>query len=314
MKIVITESQDYNPKAIEIYQNLGTVKLLDKLTFNNLYEITDANVLVVRLGIGLTTEILKEVHNLKHIVTPTTGLNHIDLDYTNKAKIVIHSLKGETEFLNQIPSTAEHTWALILATQRKLIPAVNHTKNMFWNRDLFKGFNLRGKKLGIIGLGRVGKQVAKFANCFDMEVVFYDPFIKDFPLFANQSDNCENVFKVADIISIHLPLNTENVKFIDSKFINLMKPNATIINTSRGEVWDEEAIANALINKKISAVATDVLVDEFNIESFKKNKLIHLQQNGYPIIITPHIAGATYDSMQETEFFIANKFINFLKE
>jgi D-3-phosphoglycerate dehydrogenase len=308
MKIIVTESQEYSHKAIEIYQSLGTVKLLEKLTLDNLNEITDADVLVVRLGIGLTAKILKQAPNLKHIITPTTGLNHIDLAYTQKNNITIHSLKGETAFLNQIPSTAEHTWALILATQRKLIPAVNHTSNMLWNRDLFKGYNLRGKKLGIIGLGRVGKQVAKFANCFDMEVIFYDPLINEFPIFTIQKDNCKAVFTEADIITIHIPLSIENENFIGKEFISLMKPNAIIVNTSRGEVWDEESIANALINKKISAVATDVLVDEFNMESIKKNKLIHLQQNGYPVIITPHIAGATYDSMQETELFIANKF------
>jgi D-3-phosphoglycerate dehydrogenase len=254
--------------------------------------------------------ILNKFPQLKFIITPTTGLNHIDLDFAHKKNIEVLSLKGETEFLNSISSTAEHTWALIMATQRKLIPAVKHTTEYGWNRNLFKGYNLRGKTLGIVGLGRVGKQVATFAQAFGMQVMYYDPFETALTHLGTKVEDIKSLFSGADVISIHIPLEKETVQYIDASLIRLMKKSASIINTSRGEIWDELAIADALKNKKISAVATDVLGNEFDEKTIKQNPLMKLQSEEYPIIITPHIAGATYDSMHATELFMAKKFHN----
>ena len=89
------------------------------------------------------------------------------------------TLKGEEEFLRTIPSTAEHTWALLLSLIRNVNAAVNHVRNGGWDRDLFKGFQLKNKKIGIIGLGRIGEMIAKYAKAFDMEVLYFDPYVKN---------------------------------------------------------------------------------------------------------------------------------------
>lgn len=312
LTILIIETLDYNPAAIQLYEKLGDVVQLNTLDEINSSSLLTTTVLVVRLALKIDENIFNKFPHLKFIITPTTGLNHIDLESAHKRNIEVLSLKGETEFLNSIPSTAEHTWTLIMATQRKLIPAVKHTTAYSWKRDLFKGYNLSGKTIGIVGLGRVGKQVAKFALAFGMEVIYFDPFEVALPNLGTKVEDIKYLFSSADIISIHIPLEKETQHFIDASLIGLMKQNAIIINTSRGEVWDESAIAVALKNNKITAVATDVLDDEFDEAFLNQNPLMQLQQDGYNIIITPHIAGATYDSMGATELYMAKKFYNYI--
>lgn len=314
MIITITETLDYNPEAIQLYRKLGDVIQLNSIDEINNPSVKTTNVLVVRLGLKIDEAVLNQFPDLKYIITPTTGLNHIDLEIAQNKNITILSLKGETDFLNTIPSTAEHTWALIMATQRKLIPAVKHTTNYGWNRDLFKGYNLRHKTIGIVGLGRVGKQVATFAQAFGMQVIYFDPYEVAWPQLGTKEEEIKHLFSSADIISIHIPLEKETLHFIDASLIGLMKKSAVIVNTSRGEVWDELAIAAALKNNKISAVATDVLGNEFDETAIKQNPLMQLQKAGYNIIITPHIAGATFDSMHATELFMATKFYNHIAE
>ena len=310
MIITITETLDYSPEAIQFYKKLGDVIKLNSIDEINNPSVQTTNVLVIRLGIKIDEAVLNKFPRLKYIITPTTGINHIDLELARERNIEVLSLKGETAFLNSIPSTAEHTWALIMATQRKLIPAIKHTSNFEWNRDVFKGNNLSGKTIGIVGMGRVGKQLSNFANAFGMNVIYYDPFVIELPEFGLKYENLNNIFMDSDIISIHIPLEKETEKIIDASLIQLMKKSASIINTSRGEIWDEIAVANALINNQIGYVASDVLVNEFDIDKIKQNPLLLLQQKGYPIIITPHIAGATYESMHATELFMAQKFVN----
>ena len=216
MLITVTEGSDYNPEALKIYQALGEVRVFDDSQPFSCETVKDTDVLVIRLKYKLDKKELDQFPNLKYILTPTTGLNHIDMEEAQFRGIRVLSLKGETEFLNQIPSTAEHTWALLLALIRKLVPAVNHVSTNGWNRDLFKGNNLRGKSLGIIGLGRVGRQVAKFANAFGMKVQYYDPLIDFNAELALRVENIEDLMKSSDVISLHIPLQKETVKFIDS--------------------------------------------------------------------------------------------------
>lgn len=313
MLITITEGADYNPEALTIYSQLGALKIIEDTLPLDWDLIKKTQVLVVRLKHRLDKSFLERCLNLKFIITPTTGLNHIDLEAAENKGITVLSLKGETEFLSQIPSTAEHTWTLFLSLYRRLVPAVNHTLKFGWNRDLFKGYNVRGKTLGILGLGRVGKQVAGFGKAFGMNVIYFDPYIIPENGLATEVKNIQDLFQQADVLSIHIPLQKETERIVDVTCISHMKPNAVLINTSRGEIWDEEAVAQALRNKAIAGVATDVLSDEFDAGKIQSNPLVNLQREGYPIIITPHLAGATFDSMHDTELFMAKKFNQLLK-
>lgn len=308
MKVLITESEDFSPKALaELQKHFEVIQC----NFSSLDEleksIVDVDVLFIRLRFKLSREILQKAANLKYILTATTGLDHIDVDYFENFGGKIISLKGEVDFLGSIPSTAEHTWALLLALLKKIPSAFEDVKQNNWNRDDFKGNNLRGKKIGILGLGRVGKQVARFADAFGMTVGFFDIVSQ-----SNDSlsfSNPQEMFAWADVISIHIPYNAENENYVDESLLKHCIPSAILINTSRGNVWDENAVASLIKKEMIKGIATDVLQNEFEKENLPKNPLVQLAKEKYNIIITPHIAGATYESMAMTEEFIVSQFL-----
>jgi D-3-phosphoglycerate dehydrogenase len=312
MKILITESEDFSQDAVNELEKYYDVT---KRNFNFEKELTeiipDFDVLFIRLRFKLTKEILEKAPQLKYILTATTGLDHIDTDYFESIGGKIISLRGETEFLGSIPSTAEHTWALLMALLKKIPSAFDDIKKGNWNRDDFKGNNLKGKNFGILGLGRVGKQVANFAEVFQMNVGYFDTdFVKSkFQSFTSPSE----LLAWADIVSIHIPYNSENHNFVNGLLLQSCNPNAIIINTSRGNVWDENVIADLLKKKKIKGIATDVLQNEFDKATIAINPLIKLAKENNNLIITPHIAGASYESMEMTENFIVEKFIKITK-
>ncbi|TDW47158.1 D-3-phosphoglycerate dehydrogenase [Flavobacterium sp. 270] len=312
MKILITESEDFSQDAINELQKYFEVTKFNLDFIEELTEIiADFDFLFVRLRFKLTKEILEKAPKLKYILTATTGLDHIDADYFESIGGRIISLKGETQFLGTIPSTAEHTWALLMAMLKKIPAAFDDVKKGNWNRDNFKGNNFKGKNIGILGMGRVGKQVADFAEVFQLNVGYYDTHsVKSkFKSFKSPIE----LFAWSDIISIHIPYNSENDNFIDAQLLQSCNPNAILINTSRGNVWDEKAIIELLEKKKIKGVATDVLQNEFDKTAIFTNPLIKLAKKNSNIIITPHIAGASYESMQITEEFIVEKFIRIMK-
>ena len=275
-----------------------------------LLKSTDCEILFIRLGFAIDKEVIQNAKKLKYILTATTGLDHIDLDcFENQGGQVI-SLKNEVDFLGTIPSTAEHTWGLMLALLRKLPGAFEAVKQGHWNRNPFKGNNIKGKKLGILGLGRVGKQVARYAEAFDMRVGFYDKV----SIESNHTkfNTPEDLFQWADIVTIHIPWSTENIGFVGKSLFQNSKP-LFIINTSRGAIWNEIDMAALLKEGKLLGLATDVIGNEFDINK-NNNPLISLINQNYNIIITPHIAGATFESMALTEEFITQKFLKLIKK
>ena len=315
MKIVIIESKDFSKHALQLLSELGTVILLDVQNENSLQDaIKDADVLFVRLQYYISSKIIDVATQLKYILTATTGLDHIDVNYFESKGGEVVSLKGEYDFLSSIPSTAEHTWGLILALIRNIPKAFEDVKKGFWRRDLFKGNNLKGKRIGLLGLGRVGSQVAKYAEAFEMKIGFYDCKRKDKEIYK-KFNNPEDLFSWADIISIHIPLNIENIHFVNKKLLDQVKSKTVLINTSRGAIIDELYLCELIEKKAIKGYAADVLEDEINSKNkIEIEKLVVLAKENYNVILTPHIAGATYESMELTEEFIVEKFYKKIKK
>ena len=315
MKIIVTESEDFSEVAIEKLSSLGALALLNVTERKELLEQTKkANVLFVRLRFYIDRAFIDNAPHLNYILTATTGLDHIDVPYFEARGGTIISLKGEFEFLRSIPSTAEHTWGLLLALMRNTSKAFEDVKNGYWRRDLFKGNNLKGKKLGILGMGRVGSQVAKYGIVFDMQVGYYDVVKKEDKSYKSFT-TAKQLFEWADVISIHIPLNKENIQFINSELLNQLSKESVLINTSRGAVVDELYICELLVTKRLKGYATDVIESEMQTKDCLTNvPLIALAKEDYNVLITPHIAGATYESMEMTEEFITAKFIKQLHE
>ncbi len=298
--VLITEPDRYNPTALSVYESVAKVILWKGEMPIPTETLQDAEVLVVRLGMKWTKEIMMQMPKLQCIVTPTTGLDHIDTAFASERNIQIISLKGESSFLETIPSTAEFTWLLIMACLKNFVAAVDHVRHSGWNRNLFVGHNLAGKKIGIIGYGRVGRQVAKYAGAFGMHVMVFDKHQTVSDDSVTIANSVYELLENNDIITIHIPAEG-NYLFLSAEKLSAVKHRAILINTSRGSVWDELFVAQLIRNEKLSAVATDVLADEYD-EAQRADNPLQVLSPSYPnVIVTPHIAGATIDSMHATE-------------
>lgn len=266
-----------------------------------------------KIGLYLGRKQLSTQSELKFIVSPTTGLNHIDQSYTSSCNIKIISLKGEFDFLKSIKSTAEHTWLLILAASRNFYSAVNNVKiNNIWDRKPYLADELNGRTIGIIGYGRLGKIVAEYAGTFGMNILAYD---KDDLSFINNGldykTNLDNLLVNSDYIVLLISWSEENIKFFNSKMFNLVKKGSYFINTSRGELVDEKALLDSLKNNKLAGAAIDVLNGDssWGSDSYISNDLIKYASNHDNLLITPHMGGYGRTSIYKTREYIINLFL-----
>lgn len=303
MKILITEPQDYSKKAIEVYKSLGEVVLGGEPD-------AETGVIVIRLKNKIDKSWLDKMPNLKVIASPTTGLNHIDVAEAEKRGIKLITLRGHTEFLDKITSTAEETLALILSLVRKIPQANEHVRGGGWNRDLFKGHQLAGQTLGILGLGRLGRMVARYALALDMSVRACDPNISadEMKKQGVEKVSSDELFKSSDILSLHVMLTDDTKNLVKAGDLKLMKLTAYLVNTARAEIIEKGALEKALKENWIAGAAVDVMWDEEGSGAhLPQSELWQMAKKGqHNLIIVPHIGGATYDAMQITEEFIAN--------
>jgi D-3-phosphoglycerate dehydrogenase / 2-oxoglutarate reductase len=313
IRILNAEPLDYNVEARRILQSIGAVEEC-ALSRNELIErISDYQILVVRLGFTIDKTIIDAAPNLRVIATPTTGLDHIDIEYAKFKGIAVLSLKGETAFLTSIPATAEHTWALLLALIRRIPSAFSSICRAESNRDAFRGNELYEKRLGILGLGRIGEKIARFGLAFGMEVHAYDPFKADWLPGVTRADRLTGLLHQSQILTVHVPLSSETYHLIGKAELENLPPGAILINTSRGAVINERDLLEQLQNKHLGGSALDVLEGEVEKKPLSTNPLIEYARSHDNLILTPHIGGATFESMARTEIFIANKILQYTR-
>jgi D-3-phosphoglycerate dehydrogenase len=305
--ILNVEPLEYSDEARLILYEIGPVSEYQHTRDSLLQCIGEYEVLIVRLGLSIDREIIQAARKLKVIVTATTGLDHIDIESAEKNNINVLSLQGETEFLRSIPATAEHTWGLLLSLVRKIPQASYDVLGHNWDRDKFRGNDLFRKRLGILGLGRIGEKVAKYGLAFGMKVSAYDPYRSDWLEDINRVYSLEKLFEDSDILTIHVPLNKETLCMIGTNELSHLPCSSFIINTSRGEIIDEVALLGRLKAGKIAGAALDVLTKERELFTRTGNELIEYARHNDNLIITPHIGGATIESMAMTEIFMAKK-------
>lgn len=310
MKALITEPVGYSSKAIDLYSEYCEVELGVEGRSDLLAKVKDKDVLVIKLGYQIDSEVFDAAKNLKIVACPTTGLNHINLDAAHAAKIKVVSLKNDTDFLSSIPSTAELAWALLLNLMRKLNSATASAADGKWMRDQFIGNELKGKTIGIVGFGRLGAIVAGYSRAFNMQVQCFDPYLNSHPEWLHRHHTLESLMATSDILSLHVPLNSETEKMIDSQKFDICKQSVVFINTSRGEVICEEALLEALKTKKIAGAALDVLANEVGQTSNFQSPLLDYAKHNSNLLISPHIGGATIEAMEKTEIYVAQKVVN----
>ena len=270
--------------------------------------------IIVRLGWQLQGKFLKKFNKLKVIASITTGLDHIDLKYCSKQGIKILSLKGETDFLQKITATPEMTWCLLLSLIRKLPSGFSSVLEGHWERNSFFGNELNNKSLGIIGFGRVGKILGRYGIAFGMNICAFDiqPIrFRDYPV---KQVSLQELLSTSDVVSVHLPLEDSTYHLLGEEHFQQMKPSAYFLNTARGAIVDEEALLTALKSQTIAGAAVDVIENEMEPSHINiKHPLIQYASVHNNLIISPHIAGSTYESMEKTALFITNKLTNYIK-
>jgi D-3-phosphoglycerate dehydrogenase len=244
--------------------------------------------ILIRSGTKLTRDVLEDAGALRVIGRAGVGVDNVDLDAaTERGILVMNTPEGNTV------STAEHTFSMLLALSRNIPQAVASVRGGEWKKSKFAGIEVRGKTLGVIGLGRIGAQVAKFAHGFQMKVVGYDPFItrEKTEHLGIELVELDQLFAQSDYITVHTPLTSETRNIISAAAIEKMKPSVRIINCARGGVVDEEALADALGSGRIGGAALDVFVTEPPAGS----KLLELPN----VITTPHLGASTAEAQEQ---------------
>ena len=248
--------------------------------------IKDYEALIVRSATKVTKDIINSASKLKVIGRAGVGLDNVDLESaTAKGIIVMNTPAGNTI------STAEHTMSMLMCLARGIASADVSIKSGEWKRSRFMGVELYGKTLGVVGLGRIGKEVSKRALSFEMKVIAYDPFLSK--EVANDLGievvELEELFKRSDFISVHTPLTEETRHLISDKEIALMKDGVRLINCARGGIIDEAALLKALDSGKIAGAALDVFEKE--PPDFSSPLLKHKK-----VVLTPHLGASTEEA------------------
>jgi len=311
-RILLAEKSSFSEKGILELGKLGKLEALDLTQAELLARISKVDVLVLRLGLGVGADLLGLAANLKVIVTPTTGLDHIDLAAANQNGVEVLSLKGEREFLDRVYSTAEHTFALMMALIRHIPASFEAVKNYEWRRDVFRGHELDGQTIGLIGCGRLGTMMVGYCRAFGMRVLVYDPYQENLPEGIEKVESLKELLSRSEIVSLHVPLNDETRGMLSETEFAQMRSGAILINTSRGAIVDEKALLRALEREHLAGVAVDVVCDEHRIETEKSQPLIEAARRQGKIIITPHIGGATFESVEKADIFVIRKLKNWI--
>lgn len=311
-RILNAEPENYSQAASELLRGVGDLRLEQQDRLSLLSAVAEVDALIVRLAFQIDRQVFEAAPNLRAVVSATTGLDHIDLTEAEKRGVKVLSLRGEVDFLRSIPATAELTWGLLLALSRNIPKAFAAAQTGVWERDRFKGHDLAGKRLGILGLGRIGTIVARYGLAFGMQVMAYDPAPQTWVDGVKRATSMDELLRLSEVFSIHVPLLPETTRLVGEKEINLLPDGAYLINTSRGDIVDEDALLSVLKTGRLAGAGLDVLSNERTNE-LGSSSLLQYSRKHDNLIITPHIGGATYESMAATEIFMAQKLVRYLK-
>lgn len=301
-KVLVSDS--LAEEGIKIMEEVAQVDVKTGLSEDELVEIIkDYDALVVRSGTQVNERVISAGEKLKVIGRAGVGVDNIDVNKaTEKGVLVVNAPEGNTI------SASEHTMALLLSLVRNIPGASFSLKQSKWDRKSFVGVELYKKTLGIIGLGRIGGEVAKKARAFGMNVWGYDPYIsrERAQKIGIVTKSLEDIFAHADIISIHVPASAASKPIIAEAELAKMKDGVRIINCARGGLVDEKALYEALNSGKVSGAALDV----FEEEPPEDNPLIKLDN----VIATPHLGASTEEAQVNVAVQVADHVVNALKD
>ncbi len=301
----------YAPEVIEIlsryFTEIKRVRLSNDMSDEEIAEkLENADVVIIG-GLGrISKGVIERTPALKLVAKHGIGVDNIDVDAATRRGIPVIYCRHTMEER----SVAEHTIALILSAIRWIPKGDKLVKQNKWiERSSLIGIELYGKTLGIIGLGAIGRIVAKIASRgFDMRVIAYDPYVPDeiFQELGIKRVDLETLLKTSDVITLHIPLTNETRGLLNRERLSLVKEGAVIVNTSRGAVIDESALAEKIKEGRIKFAALDVMTHE---PPKPDNPLLELDN----VVITPHIAAYTFEALNRMDTALTEDIISFLK-
>ena len=299
-KVLISDAMDDIAEKILLSNNIE-VDVITNFTPDELNQnINSYDGLIVRSATKVNKEVIENAKNLKVVGRAGAGVDNIDIKAAKQKNIIVMNTPG-----GNTNATAEHTLALLLSLSRKISKADITTHKGEWAKKSLKGNEIKGKTIGIIGFGNVGKRFAQMCNALGLKVLIYsktfDTIRNEFPDYV--SCDLNKILKEADIISFHCKPNPDGSSIISAKEINIMKKNVLIINTARGNLVSEIDLKDAIKNNTIGGVALDV----FEEEPAKNNILFGLEN----VLLTPHIAASTAEAQIIVAEMIANQFVDF---
>jgi D-3-phosphoglycerate dehydrogenase / 2-oxoglutarate reductase len=302
LKIVLAEK--VSPATLAVFQQEPGWQIVtpDQIKNGLAAELTDADALVVRSAIQVDAKLLESAPKLRVIGRAGVGVDNIDTDAATHRGIVVMNTPGANAV-----AVAELTLGLMISLARS-IPRANATMHQAkWEKKSLQGQELRGKTLGIVGLGRVGLEVARRAASFGMKIIGYDPFVA--PVIARENNvtlvPIDEIFKASDYLTLHVGLTTQTEGLINQTSIRIMKKGIRIINCARGELIVEQALADAITSGHIAGAALDV----FHQEPLKESPFFNLDN----VILSPHIAGATDEAQEAIGIQLAMQVRDYLK-
>jgi len=250
----------------------------------------------------LDEEVLKN-SNIKVINTCSTGLNHIDIDYCERNNVEVWSLKEDFELINDLPSTAELSFGLMMSLLRKIPEGFDSVKKGEWDYEPFIGRQVKGLTIGIIGFGRLGRITAELFKGWGVNILVNDPYVGT---FEYEQVEIKEIQKKSDVVFLHLHANKETRNMVDRELLSNMKKGSILINTSRGELVNEKDVINSIKEGHLGGYGTDVITDEFG--DVKESELVEFSRKNNNVVITPHVGGMTWEGQTKAYKWAIDKF------
>lgn len=311
-RVLIAEPERFDEQARARLEDACDV-VLEQATPERLTAAFSAfDVVWIRLGFRVDAAMLGASPRCRVLACPATGLDHIDLAACAERGIRVVSLKGETELLRRVCATAELTVGLLLAVLRRIPAAAEAVRGGEWNRDRFRGREISEKRVGLVGVGRLGRLVAKMLAGFDADIAGFD-VRSDFPAEILRAATLDALLERSDVVSLHVSYDASTRHLIGARELSRMPRGSYLINTSRGGVVDEEALLDALASGHLAGAALDVIEGEPHPD-LARSPLVAWARAHDNLVIVPHVGGNTWESTRKTELFVANKVLSALAE
>jgi D-3-phosphoglycerate dehydrogenase len=298
------------PEAFQAFEGIGTVDTLPADYETVAAVIGEYDAYLPSLKVPVDAAMVSRAKRLKVIGTPSTGTDHLDLAAVRDAGIACFDIAREFDLINSFSATSELAFGALLALNRKICEARQSVLDGGWGREAFTGFQLLGKTLGIVGLGRLGRISARIGNGFGMRVIACD--VREVTAPGVGLTDFDTVIREADVLTIHVHLREDTRGMISREVLARMKANAILLNTSRGALVDEIALLESLRTGGIAGACVDVIDGEW-LDDVRQHPLVQYAQAHRNLLIVPHIGGATHESIYGARIFMARKVADYLK-